>query len=657
MPAPLDPPVGRTSSVPTAVPPAAQDPRGAILLGFPACAGFSAHLMPKTRLPVAASLLLLTASLALGQGFLVKKATVNVAAERTAFAPGTTARIGLWMMIEEGWHTNSHQPTFEYLIPTTLEVALPAGWALEGIDYPPGELATFAFEEQPLSVYAGEVALVARLAVPADAASGEVEVELALTYQACNDRSCLAPVTESTVTTLNVGLDGEASGVVLPDPGTTGSSQSSGAAHGGASSTAGAESITEQQAPKQVGLAWMLLLGLVGGLILNAMPCVLPVLSLKVLGLVKSAGQSRRAVTLGSLATALGILLSFWALAVTAIVAKSAGAAVGWGVQFQQPAFVAALAVIVILFTLNLWGLFVIPLPARLAQAASSGGHEGLGGHLASGLFATLMATPCSAPFLGTAVGFGLAQPAAIILAVFTAIGLGMGLPYLALAAFPGAARLLPKPGAWMSTLKTIMGFLLAAAAVWLFYVLSAQISPERVAFVELALLAVAAFVWLRSRAATSNGAKLLATLATLIAIGATIFLAAGADGSARAEATTEAEGLVSWTPFDRDEAEALRNEGRLVFVDVTADWCFTCKVNERLVLETSEIAAAFAEHSVIAMKADWTNRNDAIAEFLADHGRYGIPFYLLYRPGKEPFIFSELLTQEAVTKALAAAS
>lgn len=612
--------------------------------------------MPKTRLPAAASLLLLTASLALGQGFLVKKATVNVAAERTAFAPGTTARIGLWMTIEEGWHTNSHQPTFEYLIPTTLEVALPAGWALEGIDYPPGELATFAFEEQPLSVYAGEVALVARLAVPADAASGAVEVELALTYQACNDRSCLAPVTETTVTTLNVGLDGEASGVVLPDPGTASSGQSSDAAHGGASSATGAEATQEQAAPKQVGLAWMLLLGLVGGLILNAMPCVLPVLSLKVLGLVKSAGQSRRAVTLGSLATALGILLSFWALAVTAIVAKSAGAAVGWGVQFQQPAFVAALAVIVILFTLNLWGLFEIPLPARLAQAASSGGHEGLGGHLASGLFATLMATPCSAPFLGTAVGFGLAQPAAIILAVFTAIGLGMGLPYLALAAFPGAARLLPKPGAWMSTLKTIMGFLLAAAAVWLFYVLSAQISPERVAFVELALLAVAAFVWLRSRAATSNGAKLLTTLATLIAIGATIFLAAGADGSARAEATTETAGLVSWTPFDRDEAEALRNEGRLVFVDVTADWCFTCKVNERLVLETPEIAATFAEHSVIAMKADWTNRNDAIAEFLADHGRYGIPFYLLYRPGKEPFIFSELLTQEAVIKALAAA-
>ena len=590
--------------------------------------------MPRHPTTLLLALALLAATAAAGQGFFVEKAKVEAAPERTAFAPGETARIGVWMTIEDGWHTNSHEPTFEYLIPTALEVEPPAGWRLAGVDYPPGELETFSFEDQPLSVYEGEVGLVARLAAPADAADGPAEARLALTYQACDDRSCLPPVTKELVLALRVGADGEPTGRQLPDP------------------------AAARPAAAAAGLGWMLLLGLAGGLILNAMPCVLPVLSLKVLGLVKSAGQSRRTVTSGALATALGILLSFWALAAAAIAAKSAGAAVGWGVQFQEPGFVAALAVIVLLFTLNLWGLFEIPLPAKLAKAASGGPSEGLAGHFASGLFATLMATPCSAPFLGTALGFGLAQPPATIFAIFTAVGLGMGLPYLALAVFPGAAHLLPKPGAWMATLKTVMGFLLAAAAVWLLYVLSAQIAPESVAFVELALLTMSACLWLRHRAVKTRTGKLLTNLGAAAAIAATLLLATGAAPLApRPEATAETAGRLSWTPFDRATAEALRNEGRLVFVDVTADWCFTCKVNERLVLETEEIRAAFEEHSVVAMKADWTNRDSEIADFLADHGRYGIPFYLLYRPNAEPFLFGELLSKDAVLAAVAEAA
>ncbi len=387
---------------------------------------------------------LLAAGPAMGQGFFVKKAEVEAAAELTAFEPGDTARVGAWMSIEDGWHTNSHEPTFEYLIPTTLEVEVPEGWEVEGVDYPQGELKRFAFEEQPLSVYEGEVGLVARISIPPGAAEGVRSARLTLTYQACDDRSCLPPVTEEIGLDIRVGTGGEPTERALPT--FVDETRSSAAASGrgdGAAKPLGA-----------AGLAWMLFLGLVGGLILNAMPCVLPVLSLKVLGLVKSAGQSRRTVTAGALATALGILLSFWALALAAIVAKSAGAAVGWGVQFQEPGFVAGLTVIVLLFTLNLWGLFEIPLPAKLARAASGGPSEGLAGHFASGLFATLMATPCSAPFLGTAVGFGLAQPPITIFAIFTAVGVGMGLPYLALAAFPGASRLLPKPGAWMATLQ-----------------------------------------------------------------------------------------------------------------------------------------------------------------------------------------------------------
>jgi len=589
--------------------------------------------MHKTTLKLLPVLLLAVTGAALAQGFRVEKAQVNAAAERSSFAAGDTARIGIWMTIEKGWHTNSHKPTFEYLIPTAVQVDPPAGWTVEGVDYPPGQLKTFAFEEQPLSVYEGEIALIARLAVPADAVDGTVEADFSLTYQACDDRSCLPPVTVSRQVALVVGTAGEFTGRELPEPGAA------------------------PIAPPATGLGWMLLLGVVGGLILNAMPCVLPVLSLKVLGLVKSAGQSRQAVTTGALATSAGILLSFWALAAAAIAAKSVGSAVGWGVQFQEPTFVAALAVIVLLFTLNLWGLFEIPLPARLANAAAGGPNEGLAGHLASGLFATLMATPCSAPFLGTAVGFGLSQPPLTIFAIFTAVGVGMSLPYLALAAFPGAAGFLPKPGAWMNTLKVVMGFLLAAAAVWLLYVLSAQIPPETVAFIELALLAMAAFIWLRHRAVRTRAGKIVSNLATLLCIAGALWLAATAGVVARSVETSEDAQLISWLEFDRAEAEALAAEGRLVFVDVTADWCFTCKVNERLVLETPAVSDAFSSHSVIAMKADWTNRSDSIAAFLADHGRYGIPFYLLYRPGAEPLVFSELLTQETVVQAVKAAA
>jgi len=311
----------------------------------------------------------------------------------------------------------------------------------------------------------------------------------------------------------------------------------------------------------------------------------------------------------------------------------------------------------VILFCLNLWGLFEITLPAPLMRFAGSGPREGLLGHIASGGFATLMATPCSAPFLGVAVSFALSQRPLAIFAVFTAIGIGMALPYLALAAAPRAASLLPKPGQWMETLRVIMGFLLAGAAVWLFYVLSSQVSAERLAFVELAILMLTLFVWLRHRVTKRRWAKIAATASIWASILLALTLAIGASGAGASTEQTESTSLVGWVPFDREEAERLSDAGELVFVDVTARWCVTCRVNEQLVLETSEIADVFARHEVIPMKADWTNRNAEIADYLSDHGRYAIPFYMLYRPGDEPFLFSELLNKEIVISTVESAA
>jgi suppressor for copper-sensitivity B len=312
--------------------------------------------------------------------------------------------------------------------------------------------------------------------------------------------------------------------------------------------------------------------------------------------------------------------------------------------------------VVVVLFCLNLWGLFEIPLPQRLARLGgigTNGPREGIAGHFFSGLFATLMATPCSAPFLGTAIGFALAQPAPVVFAIFAALGLGMALPYLLIAAVPGVARLLPRPGAWMETVRGVMGFLLAAAAVWLFYVLSSQVAPEQLAAIQLGLLGIALFTWIQHRVAAGRALRGMAALGMLAAIAVTL---AAAVGGTRAQAAPAGSltagkpaGLIPWVAFDRSRAESLARGGQLVFVDVTADWCFTCKVNERLILDTPEVARAFEEHNVVPMKADWTNRDDRIGAFLAEHGRYGIPFYLLYRPGQAPHVFGELPSKDGL--------
>jgi suppressor for copper-sensitivity B len=565
-----------------------------------------------------------------------KKATFVLNADRTAYDAGKPARVAALVTIEPGWHVNAHKPTFEYLLPTVLKLTLPAGWPPEQVQYPKAEMKTFSFVKEPLAVYDGDFVVLAQLQVPAGTKAGTYPVAAALRYQACNDSQCLPPVTAEAKIQLTVGAGGQP--------------QHSELFTAPAAGGAGGSSIPKAAETSGASLGVMLFLALLGGLVLNVMPCVLPVLSLKIFGLVRSAAHGRAEVTRGALATAAGMLASFWALALAAIGARAAGAAVGWGVQFQRPGFVAFLAVVVVLFCLNLWGLFEIHLPGALADLAGAGPREGLAGHFASGLFATLMATPCSAPFLGTAISFALAQPGPVIFAMFTALGLGMALPYLLVAAAPGIARLLPKPGAWMETVRGVMGFLLAGSAVWLFYVLSSQVSAEHLAAIQIGLLGIALFTWLQNRVARGWAIRGAAIAGLVAAVAVTLVVAAGSRGEANPRlAAAKPAGLIPWVTFDRAKAESLAAGGQLVFVDVTADWCFTCKVNERLTLDTPEVAKAFSEAGVVPMRADWTNQNAEIGAFLKEHGRYGIPFYLLYRPGREPHVFSELPSKDAL--------
>ncbi|MCW2236497.1 protein-disulfide reductase DsbD family protein [Azospirillum canadense] len=400
------------------------------------------------------------------------------------------------------------------------------------------------------------------------------------------------------------------------------------------------------------GMAAMLGVALLGGLILNLMPCVLPVLSLKLLSIVQHGGRAPRAVRAGFLASAAGILVSFMVLASALVAVKSAGGAVGWGIQFQQPLFLVFMVVLVTLFAANLWGLFEVPLPRAVADRLGGGEGGGLAGQFATGTFATLLATPCSAPFLGTAVGFALAGGPAEVFAIFAALGIGLALPYLLVAAFPRVARLLPRPGRWMVALRRVLGAALALTAAWLLSVLVVQLGEVAAVAVAVLMGGLVAALWLSRRlppATRWTGAALAGLLAVVaFAIPAAFGPSAGAAPSAVIEASTR------WTPFAEAAIRDHVAAGKVVFVDVTADWCITCQANKKLVLHRGEVAKRLDDADLVAMRADWTRPDDGIARYLASHGRYGIPFNMVYGPGApEGIALPELLTEGAVLEAL----
>ncbi len=396
------------------------------------------------------------------------------------------------------------------------------------------------------------------------------------------------------------------------------------------------------------GLVVILLFALAGGLLLNLMPCVLPVLSIKLLSAVSYGGQDRGRVRLSFLASAAGILFSFLVLAAGLIAVSAFGGVVGWGIQFQQPLFLAVMALIVTLFACNLFGFFEILLPARLSAVAGIGDDHSYRGHFLTGAFATLLATPCSAPFLGTAVGFALSRGPVEVLLVFTALGVGLALPYLLIAAVPRLATALPKPGPWMVVLRRILGFALLATALWLASVIATQIGVAPAGLLTAALLGIVVwlglsrrFHWQAARVRPIAGALAAVVLVTAVAW--------------RGDAESGGASLAgAWGPLEQTAIAGHVAEGRVVLVDITADWCITCQVNKRLVLSTEETAAALEGLDIVLMRGDWTLPDQAIADYLASHGRYGIPFNAVYGPAAaDGILLPELLSQSALNEAL----
>ena len=401
--------------------------------------------------------------------------------------------------------------------------------------------------------------------------------------------------------------------------------------------------------------------GFLGGMILNLMPCVLPVISLKIFGFISQAGESPAKILRHGLAFAAGIFLWFLGLGVLVIVLKASGAQVTWGAfQFQNPLFVIFLSVVVFLFALNLFGVFEITLPgaagSSLDHAASRGGYSG---SFFQGLFATLLATPCTAPFLGSALGFAFGQSAVVIMAMFASVAFGMALPYLLLSARPGWRRYIPKPGIWMERLKQFMGFPLLATNLWLLWVLQNQRGSDAVLAMLAVLLLCGLLAWIVGILTPMKPGTFRSTILLLVVIGEVIALSILilhiTRSSPPALMPSEQDGI-TWVPYSPDALQKLRDEGKPVLLDFTASWCLTCQFNERTAINVPTVRKLLAERGVIAMKGDWTNSDPAITAALKSFGRVGVPLAVFYPAGKgsDPVVMPELLSESIVLKTLA---
>lgn len=410
------------------------------------------------------------------------------------------------------------------------------------------------------------------------------------------------------------------------------------------------------------GIALALVFAFLGGMILNLMPCVLPVISLKVLSFVKLAGESRALIFRHGLAFSLGVLISFWVLAGALLALQAYGRAVGWGFQLQEPIFVAILASGILIFALSLFGLFEMG-TSLISAAGNTRKKEGLSASFFSGILATAVATPCTGPFLGSAVGFAVTLPAYQAMLIFTFLGLGMSFPYLILAAFPKLLRFIPKAGNWMLTFKELMGFFMLATVLWLVWIFGAQTSNFALSLLLAGFFFFALACWIYGRWSSPLNRRLTRYISMFVAV--VIFCCGGyavvTASSSWAESmggspsnTQTAYVNDEWEQFSVERIAELRKQGIPVFVDFTAKWCLICQANH-LVLTTDEVSQQFNERGVVKMKADWTKNDSVIAAELRKFGRNSVPLYVLYTSDSEekPQILPQLLTPEIVIDSL----
>jgi thiol:disulfide interchange protein DsbD len=405
--------------------------------------------------------------------------------------------------------------------------------------------------------------------------------------------------------------------------------------------------------------AWLLLarttgLAFLGGLLLNLMPCVFPVLFLKGLALVNSGNEERHKMRAHGFVYAAGILVSFWVLVAVLLGLRAAGASLGWGFQFQSPVFLALMAGLLFFLGLSLAGQFEIGLTLTSA-GGSLAARQGVSGSFFTGVLAVVVATPCTAPFMGAAIGYALSAPPAVTFAVFTALALGLAAPYVALTLQPAWTRLLPRPGAWMEVLRQAVSVPIFATVIWLAWVLAQAYGASVLAALLASFLLLAIAGWFLGRWPARRWATAVAALILLGVVGLALAgsrLAAESGGKTASSAGSVAAN--GWEPWSAEALSRYQAQGRPVFVDFTAGWCLSCQVNERVALNQPSVQQAFQAANVVLLRADWTRHDEGITQALTALGRSGVPAYALYVPGEtSPRLLPEVLTPGIVTDAL----
>ncbi len=548
--------------------------------------------------------------------------------------------------VPDKWHVNANKVTDEFLKPSSIE-AKAAGIEFGEPEWPEPIKEYNEALELEIWTFRGTFSVK----VPVKGVSGADYDSLGTTvtfnYQACDNSICLAPASKT------ISLDSRVNGAI---------NGATNGANGVKKNDPEINSGRESHAAASAGIALLLFFAFVGGIILNLMPCVLPVLSLKLFSLIKQAGESRgRLLALGGATTA-GILVSFWVLAAVVAAVKAGGGSAGWGMQFQSAGFIAFMVVLLTAFAMSFFGVFEIWLPWNATTRMDAAGQKaGIAGAFFTGALLVLLSTPCSAPLLGTAMGFAFAQTTPILFLFFTAAGLGLALPYMLVSAFPKVLKVFPKPGVWMVHLQRVMGILLLASVGWLFWIVSEQAGITGVElFAAIAIASIACSVLLGKFA--KPGTAFVREIAVIILSAGALFSiwfagiapeyekAATATFNARLQEKVTEDGWFRYSPALIEEFAKAK---RTVFIDVTADWCLTCKANEAAVLDDDDFIRAMDSLNVALVKADWTRETPEVNALLQSMEKSGVPAYAIYPAGdaSRQIVLPELLTVDGIVE------
>ena len=560
--------------------------------------------------------------------------------------------------IPDNWHVNANVAADEFLKPSSIEIAA------QGIHF--GEPKW----PEPIKEYSEALDLENlvfkghfQITLPienVDADYDSLTTQATFHYQACDNSICLAP----SQVTFGVGPVGfNKKRASRDDAGNMHGSATSTDANGNANGNAiNAPSAAGNATEGAAGTFILLLSALFGGLILNLMPCVLPVLSLKLFSLIKQAGESRKRLLVLGTSTTLGILASFWALAGIVAAVKAGGGNAGWGMQFQSAGFIAFMVVILSAFAMSFFGVFEIWLPGSATTKMDKAGRkQGFWGAFFTGALLVLLSTPCSAPFLGTAMGFAFTASTPVLFLFFTAAGVGLALPYMLVSTFPKILKVFPKPGAWMVTLQKIMGVLLLGTVVWLLWVVHEQAGNVGVGiFAAISLLSIAMSFAIGNIAPPGVAffREVLSVGGAVVILAIIWFAFASPKFEAEVDAIFKARSVQlvtedGWYRYTPELIEELAKSGRTVFIDATADWCLTCKANEAAVLNREDFKRAMDSLNVARVKADWTRETPEVTALLRSMGKSGVPAYAIYPAGdaSKQIVLPELLTTSAIVE------